>query len=283
MFNVPQYAPLSTFADMWEAPEEWNSCTVLASGSNKYLGFIRSRLMHHEGPFIYSTDLIVKNHRRRDIICLLDTWARLCKEQGLESAIISLADFGGVTSAIHIISYHHVDQLVFTPPWALPQVLAHILNAASPDAAREISEPPPLSDDVPRTPIKEGELLRQEGFLDVFGATNLQIACPCVFKLTGWAQRLLLAKEVLRAFDVPLNMDAILLKECQERRIGGLLFRAITPLVVTSIFRALWSKSRGVEGDVPVIQQELPEHAMGAVDNSELDRNETGDIDIGAP
>jgi hypothetical protein len=95
MFNVPQYSPLLTFADMWEAPEEWNSCTILASGSNKYLGFVCSKLKHHEGPFIYSTDLIVKNHCRWDIICLLDTWARSRKEQGLESAIISHADFGG--------------------------------------------------------------------------------------------------------------------------------------------------------------------------------------------
>jgi hypothetical protein len=100
------------------------------------------------------------------------------------------------------------------PPWALLRVLAHILNAASSDATREISEPPPLIDNVPRTPIKEGELLRQEGLLDVFGATKVKIACPCVFKLTGWAQRPLLAKEVLRAFDVPLNMDAVLLEAC---------------------------------------------------------------------
>jgi hypothetical protein len=83
MFNVPQYAPLLMFADMWEAPEEWNSCTVLASGSNEYLGFVRSKLKHHEGPFIYSTKPIVKNRCRRDIISLLDTWARLRKEQGL--------------------------------------------------------------------------------------------------------------------------------------------------------------------------------------------------------
>ncbi len=117
----------------------------------------------------------------------------------------------------------------------------------------------------------------------MFGATNVQIACPCVFKTSGWVQCSLLAKEVLRAFDIPLNMDAVLLEVCRERHIRGLLFQAITPLVVTSIFRALWSKSGGVEGDVPVIQQELPEHATGAVDNSELDRNEKGDIDIGAP
>jgi hypothetical protein len=120
MFNVPQYTPLSTFAEMWEAPEEWNLCTVLALGSNKYLGFVRSKLKHHEGPFIYSTNLIVKNSCRRDIICLLDTWARSHKEQGLETAIISHADLGGMTSAIHIISYRHVDQSVFTPPRALP-------------------------------------------------------------------------------------------------------------------------------------------------------------------
>ena len=119
-----------------------------------------------------------------------------------------------MASAIHIISYRHVDQSVFTPPRALPQVLGHILNAASPDVAREISEPPPLINNVLCTPIKEGELLRQEGLLDVFGATNVQIVCPCVFKSTGWAQRLLLAKEVLRVFDVPLNMDAILLEAC---------------------------------------------------------------------
>jgi hypothetical protein len=116
MFNIPQYAPLSTFADMWEAPKEWNSCTVLALGSKEYLGFVQSKLKHHEGPFIYSTNPIVKNRRRRDIIRLLDTWARSRKEQGLKSAIISHADFGGVTSAIHIIGYRHVDQSVFMPP-----------------------------------------------------------------------------------------------------------------------------------------------------------------------
>ncbi len=78
-------------------------------------------------------------------------------------------------------------------------------------------------------------------------------------------------------------MDALLLEACREQRIRGLLFQDIMLLVVTSIFHALWFRSGGVEGDVPVIQQELPEHAMDAVDNSELDRNETGNIDLGAP
>jgi hypothetical protein len=83
IFNVPQYSPLSTIADMWEAPEEWNSCTVLSLGSHKYLGFVRSKLKHHEGPFIYSTNIIIKNHQKRDIIHILEAWSKLRREHVL--------------------------------------------------------------------------------------------------------------------------------------------------------------------------------------------------------
>ncbi len=182
-----------------------------------------------------------------------------------------------------------MDPSVFMPPPALPRVLVHIINAALPNAAKEISKPPPLNDNVPCIPIKEGGILRQEGLLDVFGAPNVQIACLCMFKLSGWAQCPLSAKEVLRVFDIPLNMDAILLDSCRERCICGLLPRAITPLVVTSIFCALWTQSGGVGGDIPIIQQqqELTEHALGVVEldakNRQDESKEKGDIDIGAP
>jgi hypothetical protein len=61
IFNVPHYSQLSAFVDMWEAPEEWNGCMILAFGSHKYLGFVRSKLKHHEGPFIYSTNIVFKD------------------------------------------------------------------------------------------------------------------------------------------------------------------------------------------------------------------------------
>ncbi len=90
--------------------------TVLSSGSHKYLGFARSKLKYHEGPFIYSTNIIIKNRCQRDIICILEAWSKLRREQGLESNMIKHANFGGVTSALHILSYKHVDPSVFTPP-----------------------------------------------------------------------------------------------------------------------------------------------------------------------
>jgi hypothetical protein len=57
IFNVPRYSHHFAFADMWEAPEEWNECTILASGPHEYLKFVRSKIKHHEGPFIHSTDM----------------------------------------------------------------------------------------------------------------------------------------------------------------------------------------------------------------------------------
>jgi hypothetical protein len=74
IFNVPHFSQLSDFADMWEEPEEWNDCTILASGSHEYLGFVRSYLKHHEGPLIYSINIVFKGQQRHDIIHLLGVY-----------------------------------------------------------------------------------------------------------------------------------------------------------------------------------------------------------------
>ncbi len=134
----------------------------LDMGSHECLGFVHSKLKHHEGPLIYSTDIIFKNRQQRDIICLLEAWSKLRRGQGLESNINNHANFGGVTSAVHILSYKHVDPSVFTPPLVHPRVLAHIINAASTNTAKEFSKPPPLNNNIPRIPIKEGGILCQE-------------------------------------------------------------------------------------------------------------------------
>ncbi len=76
---------------------------------------------------------------------------------------------------------------------------------------------------------------------------HLRLLCPCVFKQSGWACRHLTAWETLRAFDTPLALDNILLDKSRERRIRSLLPRSITPLVVASVFRALWNTLGGVE------------------------------------
>jgi hypothetical protein len=195
VFNTSAYSPLTDFMALWNVPSEWNSCTVLASGSNKYLGFVLSKLRNHISAFMYAMDTVFKDWCCRDIMRLLRKWSTLYKQHDLESSIVEHADFGGVTSGFHWLSYRHVDPSVFVAPTPLPRVLAHILNAASPDAASEISRPDPL-DCTPLAPIPMGDILRSEGLFDVF-RPHLLVACPCMFKLSGWALRPLLAREHL--------------------------------------------------------------------------------------
>ncbi len=246
IFNTPTYSPLADFTALWDIPPEWNSYTVLASGSNKYLSFVLSKLRYHEGPFIHATDTVFKDCCRQDIMCLLWKWATLCKQQDLVTSVVTHADFGGVTSGIHLLSYQRVDPSIFDTPPLLLRVLAHIINSPLPDAASEIARPDPLECS-PCAPIKMGGVLRSEGLFDIF-RPQLQIACPCIFKSTGWAHRPLLAREHLRAFDIPLDMDDALLAKYWECRIRSIIQWLITPLIVLAVFCAMWSYTGGIMG-----------------------------------
>ncbi len=216
---------------------------VFVSGSTKYLNFVLPKLKHHQGPFVYATDIVFKNQPPRDLARLYAKWTSLRKEQGLMSSIVTHAKFGGVTSAFHLLSYRGVDATFFRPPPFLPPVLIHIINPAAPNAAEEAPLPTPLSI-IPWSPIVSKGSLCSEGLLDVF-CPQLRVLCPCVFKLSCWAHRHLTAQENLRAFDTPLKLDDALLNRCRERQIRSLLPQSITPLVALATFRALWSELEG--------------------------------------
>jgi hypothetical protein len=222
---------------MWTVPPNWDNLLLLASGSNEYLNFILPKLKHHQGLFVYATDIVFKDRRSRDVACLYAKWTSLRKEQGLTSIIVTHAEFGGVTSAFHLLSYRGVDAAVFSPRGALPRVLRHILDPAAPNAAEEAAQPT-LLETIPWAPIVSEGALQSEGLLDVF-QPQLQVLCPCVFKQSGWAYRHLTAREHLRAFDTPLALDDALLNRCRERQVRSLLPRSITPLVASATFRAM--------------------------------------------
>ncbi len=243
VFDTTAHVPLTEFAAMWDIPIEWMNDAILASGSNDYLNFVLSKLRNHDGIFVYATDYIFKERRSRDVARQFKKWAILREQVGLQSRILAHEEFGGVSSAFHLISCRGVDPIVFSPPHSLPRVLAHVLDATTPDAGKEISRPAPLTA-TPRSPIISDGLLRAEGLFDVF-RPHLRIASPCVFKSTGWTQRPLSAREHLRVFDVPLYMDAALLDKCRERRIKTVLQRGITPLIASTVIRALWSNRGG--------------------------------------
>ena len=153
---------------------------------------------------------------------------------------------------------------MFRPPPALPRILAHIVNAATPDPSREIEFPYPIDEPIPRAPIVRDGMLQLEGLFDVFDP-SVPVACPCVFKTSGWAQRSLLIKELLRVFDTPLAMDDVLIA---DRRAQNVMQRGITPIVVSAIFCALWSNSMGVVTASVMAQQGLTAHNKNKTDET---------------
>ena len=244
VFTGVPYSRLESLDVMKYVPHAWNECTVLASGSHEYLSFLLTKLRYHEGPFIYSTDIVFKGRRPRDVKRLYQAWTSLHDGQGLCSRLVSHADFGGVTSAIHLVSYKGIDDSVFDAPPVLPRRLEHVINSASPDSARAIPTPDPLTVSGARCPVVENDLLHCDGLYDVF-RPELCVACRCVFKTTDWAARPLSATEFLRAFDSPLDMDSALLDPCRERRMRSVLPRSIAPSISSAIFCSMWSNNSG--------------------------------------
>jgi hypothetical protein len=155
-------------------------------------------------------------------------------------------DFGGVTSASHLVCYRNIGVSGSIPIPCVPCVLRHILNPAEKGddegAFFNLPNPPAVLQGLfVRAPIIHEGLLRQEGLFDVHWPALL-IARPCVYKPSRWATGHLSAKEWLRAFDSPLSFDPVFL---DNSRVRELLGRCLSPSVVSVIFGALWSDHTG--------------------------------------
>jgi hypothetical protein len=120
IFAARDCIALSSIDTIWEVPSDWNMCTVLASGSHKYLIFILTKLRYHEGPFMYAADTVFRGWRPWDMDPLLEAWIDLRHRQGLESCAVHHTNFGGVTSGFHLVSSWRVDVTAFRLPPALP-------------------------------------------------------------------------------------------------------------------------------------------------------------------
>ncbi len=242
---------------------------MLASRTNKWFSFISTKLSPHVGPLIYATDVVFRGRRPRDVMQLLGAWAHLRAQQGFSSCLVHHSNFWGVTSGIHLLSFWGVDANAFHPPPALPRIPDHVVNAANPDPSREIESLCPIDEPIPRASIVRDGMLRPKGLFDVF-FPSVPVACPCVFKVLGWAQQALLTKELLHIFDTPLAMDEVLLS---DRRGWVVLQRAITPIVVSAIFCLLWLNSVGVDTDSVMAQQELTANKEEKMDKTDREED----------
>jgi hypothetical protein len=179
--------------------------------------------------------MMFTGRRQYDLDRLYRSWTTHDITLGLDSVVVRHAEFGGVTSAFHVVSFRGVNRSVFTPTAPLPRTLRHVLCDTSSSPLQEIAIPSPLYDPQPRSPIYVDGLMRREGLFDISQPTD-HIACPSVFKASGWGRCGLSTTEMLRAFDISPLMDSMLLP---HRRARTLLQRSITLLIVTSICRKL--------------------------------------------
>ena len=78
---------------------------------------------------------------------------RRLEELGLETTIMSHADFGGATNASHLVCYRGLNSPAFQPGPCTPRVLKHLINSASKGRYTSIDTPASLQGEVDRVPI----------------------------------------------------------------------------------------------------------------------------------
>jgi hypothetical protein len=98
----------------------WDYSPVLVSGSRDFLNLVMSKLNGHVGPFIHAMEFVFTSHRMRLLEGLYKRWGRECwSELGLSSVTVAHAEFGGMTSARHLILYCGVKAAIFWPGTSL--------------------------------------------------------------------------------------------------------------------------------------------------------------------
>ena len=126
----------------------------------------------------------------------------------------------------------------------MPRVLKYLVNSALPGCFAVLKTPPPLQGAFPRAPVVVNGLLRSDGLLDVFHHDRF-LACPSVFSKKKWVKSHLMPYELLRTYDIPITMDALILPKCSSTQLPFGIEDAVSPLVITSILGSLWGVSGG--------------------------------------
>ncbi len=98
----------------------WDSSPVLVLGSREFFILVMSNMSRHVGPFIHAMEIVFTDHQMRLTEGLYEKWGReFWFKQGLLSATVVHAEFGGVTSARHLLLYRGVNAAVFPPGTSL--------------------------------------------------------------------------------------------------------------------------------------------------------------------
>ena len=242
--------------------EEHNNCTVLASGSINFVGAVERGCVGHKGPLIFAADHYFARTGARDTTRLYRSWGCHRMREGYVSGILSHAEHGGATNAVHFVFHRGLSSTIPRPASSVPRLLKHFVNSAARGGYVAIEPPPALPHDgVARQPLVVDEMGRIEGLYDVYNPA-LEYAIPSVFKASGWVRRRLSPKEWLSLYDIPVDMIPSLSVDATARNAISL---CITPLIVGALFRAWWGFCEG--GEAPSAEEFGSEKADVSTDH----------------
>lgn len=134
-FRVPDSLKLmpiwSTVEHFRELPDEYVNCTVLASGSINFVATVERMCVAHTGALVFAVDHHFPRTTMRDTLRLYSSWGSHRMREGYVSGILSHANHGGATNAVHFVFLRNLDKPLPQPGVSIPRVLKHFVNPAS--------------------------------------------------------------------------------------------------------------------------------------------------------
>lgn len=171
-----------------------------------------------------------------------------CLRCGLQPVQFRHSDYGGATNAVHVVGFSTdfgVSATTFLHPRHVSRAIRHFWKPAVELAhpLKLCSIPPVVGDHSSVLKIKDS--LRIEGLLPVSYPCN-SVCGPSVFYPSNFVLRSLTRDELLALFDVPSVLTAVFLSAGTWNLRTSLPFEdEISPVIVSSLFRHLWSLPRG--------------------------------------
>jgi hypothetical protein len=198
---------LEEWGELLNWPSDWDSFTILGSGSVSFIDTILSKLKgQHDGILLYASDIVARGQKPQDIMGLLKQLVAVLENHGLNARVVTHADFSSVTSAANVVAVRGIDgDILSVPSTPLRRCLSHVIAPTANTFSQEINALPLLDNPPPAPIMHTATLLHPAGLWDVT-RPDLQIGCRSVFKCSGWVWRHLTPHKMLRAYDMPLLM-----------------------------------------------------------------------------
>jgi hypothetical protein len=254
------YEPLTNVWPVEFAPVEdafstaWCSLspnTVFVSGSPSFFDKLSGALRSHPSIIWTAVEDFFGVHHSK-ITRRLNNHTRTCFKHGLYPIRFTHSDYGGATSAVHVLGFSPsfgLDPASFIHPPNVRRSISHFWDPAEPNCKilQTIHKPfvpsPPL--DPPRFEYGRDHVLNPAGLLPVFDPCA-RVAGPFCLKPGKTVVRRLMRKEVLALFDVPTALYPHLCGGCTWNSTSSLPFESdVSQVILTSLFRLLWNTQGG--------------------------------------